>query len=87
LRYVPELIDVVAHDSGNFWVDVDEESVGYHQFGWTEKEIRWLAIEWRAAQEIFRRSDLAMGWLERKSQRLGEVIELWNRCVTKAEDI
>lgn len=87
MRCVPELIDVVAHDSGNFWVDVDEESVGYHQFSWTEKEVRWLAREWRAAQEVFRRSNLAMGWLERKPQRLAAVIELWNHCVTKAEEV
>ena len=82
---VPDLIDVVGHDSGNFWVDVDEEQLGYEQVSWSEKAVRALAREWHAAQQIFRRQARAMDWLEQRPARIAQVVELWNACVSQRQ--
>ncbi len=85
MAYVPPAMDVVAHDTGNLWLDISYEDAVDH-YTWDRQDIDALTVEWQAAQAIMDKADRALEWLERDPRELGRVVSFWNRCMEVRQD-
>lgn len=61
---LPDLLAMLAHDSGNWWLDMGElammETGGYPP--WTAENVAWLAAEWQEAQPALARVNRLLDW-------------------------
>jgi hypothetical protein len=66
LDALPDLIEMLAHNTGNWWLDTGEmalaESGGHPP--WTAENVAWLAAEWQAAQPVAERVQRLLDWQE-----------------------
>jgi hypothetical protein len=64
LDALPDLIEMLGHHSGNFWLDVGEialaESDGYPL--WDREEVEWLTQEWQKAKPALERVNRLLDW-------------------------
>lgn len=64
LAALPDLIQMLAHETGNPWLDVGEltlsEGDGYPT--WEAETVAWLTTEWQNAQPILDRVDALLDW-------------------------
>lgn len=64
LAALPDLIQMLEHDTGNVWLDVGEMSLaeggGYPH--WSLEQVTGLAEEWRKADPIFTRIQRLLAW-------------------------
>lgn len=64
LNALPDLIEMLDHNSGNAWLDVGEyalaEGGGYPQ--WTAEDVAWLAEKWQEAKPVMERVDCLLDW-------------------------
>lgn len=79
-RDVPLAFDVVAHSTGNFWLDIDEDNVGYERIEWDVDAVEYLAAEWRKAKPLLARYERVLAWLNHKPGALAALVRLWNRA-------
>lgn len=79
---LPDALNVIAHDTGNFLLDVCPET--YEPIPWTLENVRQLAIEWKRANRIMARFGLVVDWLRDNPPGLAPVVETWNRCIEQA---
>ncbi len=82
LSGVPQLLDLIYHNTGNFWLDYDPE-LWYppEASEWTIENIDALAAEWRAAEPILEAGIQTLDRLVKQPEGLVEIIECWNRAV------
>ena len=83
LAHVPLALDVIAHATGNFWLDLDENSLGNDRFEWDVSSLDFLASEWRQAQPLIQQYEQSLAWLEAHRSALATLIRLWNRAVER----
>jgi len=73
LNGLPDAVRVVAHDTGNDWIDMTWEEAGGSSVEWTVKTLAYLADEWKKAQTIFGRVRPVYRWVENNAARLERV--------------
>ncbi len=82
---VPPALDVLAHATGNFWLDLDENTLGYEWFEWDVPSLDYLAREWKHAQPLLKKYNAVLDWLEAQPRRLATIIRLWNRTAVRRD--
>jgi hypothetical protein len=79
LSGVPQMMDLLFHNTGNFWLDFDPELVyASEAMEWTVENMDWFATEWRAAEPILDVGTETLNWLAKHPELLVDVIECWN---------
>ncbi len=78
---VPTVIDVVSRDTGNFWLDYDDEMMFSAGLSWTIETMDALAAEWQEAQPMIERFNRALDWLQQNPEQLAQIVAFWNRSV------
>ncbi len=76
---LPDALNVIAHDTGNFMLDICPET--YEPIPWSLENVRQLAVEWKRAEKIWKRFGRVVDWLRDNPLNLTQVVEVWNRCV------
>jgi hypothetical protein len=73
LGALPDLIEMLDHSTGNWWLDVGELSLadggGYPP--WNKEDMEWLAEEWRKAEPILERIHRLLNWQNNSPEELG----------------
>jgi hypothetical protein len=74
LAGLPDLLQMLDHDTGNIWLDVGElglaEGGGYPE--WSRENVEWLAAEWEQASPVL---DRVMGLLTWKNESEAAITE------------
>jgi hypothetical protein len=78
---VPDVFQVIAHATHNFWLDTTDEMLSAYFLGWTQDNVVWLVDEWREAKAILERFGVVVDWLLDEPQHFAEIICYWNECV------
>jgi hypothetical protein len=78
---VPTVIEVVGRDTGNFWLDFDDEMMASAGLSWTIETMDALAAEWQEAQPIIQRFNRALDWLQQNPEQLAQIVAFWNRSM------
>ena len=79
-RHLPLSLDIVAHATGNFWLDLDENNAGYERVEWDVAAVDYLAAEWRKARPLLKRFERVLDWLDHDARALATLVRLWNRA-------
>jgi hypothetical protein len=74
LAGLPDLLQMLDHDTGNIWLDLGEASLaeggGYPE--WSRENVEWLAAEWEQASPVL---DRVMGLLTWKNESEAAITE------------
>lgn len=74
LAALPDLIQMLAHDTGNPWLDFGElalgEGDGYPS--WEPETVAWLTTEWQKAQPVLDRVDALLDWSNDSPESIAE---------------
>lgn len=74
-------LDMLAHDSGNVWLDATSE-MPPDNYAWTASTLLSLASDYRLARKLAEQTSRLLTWLEADPvAHFQEVVTLWNRCV------
>jgi hypothetical protein len=77
----PLLFQLAAHDTGNLFLDTTWEYC-WEEFPWGEKEMQYLAKEWRKAQSIFAQLKPLLDRIDKHPRYwLRRLVKLWNAAV------
>ncbi len=79
VKYLPDALNVIAHDTNNFLLDTCPET--YEPIPWSLENVRQLAIEWKRAEKIWARFGWVVDWLRDNPLNLTQVVEVWNRSI------
>ena len=73
LHALPDLIEMLDHNTGNVWLDVGELSLmeggGYPS--WSQEELAWLTETWREAQPVWARVRCLLDWQNGSAEEIG----------------
>ena len=87
---VAAMFEYVYHSTGNWFLDLDNETLwssGDPNIEWEADLVEWYAREWRAAEEIFDQlSDFDIRMSENKSFRF-EVVDFIGEIIERVRDI
>ena len=73
------LLQFVSHNTENLWFDADQE-VEIQDFEWNEEDIRYLAKEWRRAQQFMQKLDPLLNRMEKHPRYwLAQLVRVWKR--------
>ena len=82
LSGVPQLMDLIYHSTGNFWLDFDPELYYPPEaLEWTIENVDVLAEEWRAAEPILKAGTETLTWLVERPEFVKDAVECWNLAV------
>ncbi len=77
----PLLLDLVALDTGNVWLDSNWEHT-WEEYPWDETAFEYLKKEWRTAQRIFAQLDPLLERMDKRPRYwLTRLVKLWNSAV------
>jgi hypothetical protein len=77
----PLLIQLVAHDTGNLFLDTTWEYC-WEEYPWGEKEMQYLTKEWRKAQSIFVQLKPLLDRIDKHPRDwLRRLVKLWNAAL------
>ncbi len=77
----PLLLDLVALDTGNVWLDSNWEHA-WEEYPWDETAFEYLKKEWRKAQRIFAQLDPLLERMDKHPRYwLAQLVKLWNNAV------
>ncbi len=80
-RSLPLLVRFVSHNTGNLWLDADQDCE-IQDFAWKVEDIRYLTKEWRQAQRFMQKLDRLVERMEKHPRYwLALLIRLWNACI------
>jgi hypothetical protein len=79
LSTLPLALEMLAHDTGNIWLDPSDE-MPVMDAEWCVPDIDVLAREYQEAQQMLRQADQVLDWLEASPTHFGKVITLWNHA-------
>jgi hypothetical protein len=74
LAALPDLIQMLDHNTGNAWLDVGEMSLaeggGYPE--WSRENVEWLAEEWRQARPVLDGVLALLNWKNENDEAVAE---------------
>ncbi len=76
---LPLALDMLAHDTGNIWLDPSDE-MPVMDAEWCVQDIDLLTREYQEAQQILSQIDQVLDWIEASPAHFGKVITLWNHA-------
>lgn len=77
----PLLLELVALDTGNLWLDTTWDT-SWEEYPWEEKAIEYLKKEWRKAQHIFAQLDPLLERMDKHPRYwLTRLVKLWNGAI------
>ncbi|CAG0941138.1 hypothetical protein ANRL1_00400 [Anaerolineae bacterium] len=77
----PLLLELVALDTGNLWLDASWDT-SWDEYPWEEKAIEYLKNEWRKAQRIFAQLDPLLDRMDKHPRYwLTRLVKLWNGAI------
>jgi len=79
------LLEFVALDTGNVWLDTNWEGC-WDQYGWEEAAMEYLRKEWRKAQRIFEQLNPLLDLMDKHPRYwLKRLVTLWNSAIKVPE--
>ncbi|MFZ1398477.1 MAG: hypothetical protein WAS33_16355 [Candidatus Promineifilaceae bacterium] len=89
LAALPDLLQMLAHETGNPWLDVGEltlsEGDGYPT--WEAETVAWLTTEWQKAQPVLDRVDALLDWSNDSPERIAEKLTAVRQALLAAYDL
>lgn len=77
----PLLLELVALDTGNVWLDTNWECC-WEEYPWEEKAMEYLKKEWRKAQHIFTQLNPLLDQMDKHPRYwLKRLVMLWNSAI------
>jgi hypothetical protein len=81
----PLLLDLVALNTGNLWLDQNWECC-CDDYPWEEMAVECLKKEWRKAQRIFAQLDPLLDHMDKHPRYwLRRLVKLWNSALKSAQ--
>jgi hypothetical protein len=85
VRQFPLLIELVAHDTGNLWLDASFDC-DWESFEWEEATMNYLTREWRRARDLIAQINLALERMDAHPRYyLTRLVRLWNRAINRKD--
>jgi len=77
----PLLLELVALDTGNLWLDTSWDA-SWEEYPWEEEAIEYLKKEWQEAQRIFAQLDPLLDRMDKHPRYwLTRLVKLWNAAI------
>ncbi len=77
----PLLLDLVALDTGNVWLDSNWEHT-WEEYPWDEAAFEYLKKQWRKAKRIYAQLDPLLERMDKRPRYwLARLVKLWNSAV------
>jgi hypothetical protein len=77
----PLLLELVALDTGNMWLDTNWECA-WEEYPWEETAMEYLRKEWRKAQHIFAQLNPLLDQMDKHPRYwLKRLVMLWNNAI------
>jgi hypothetical protein len=77
----PLLLELVALDTGNVWLDTNWECC-WEEYPWEETAMEYLKKEWRKAQRIFAQLNPLLDQMDKHPRYwLKRLVKLWNSAI------
>ena len=74
LAGLPDLLQMLDHDTGNIWLDLGEASLaeggGYPE--WSQENVEWLVAEWEQASPVLDRVMTLLTWKNESEAAISE---------------
>lgn len=81
VRQFPLLVELVAHDTGNLWLDTSFDC-DWELFEWEEAAMNHLAREWQRACDLIAQINCALDRINAHPRYyLTRLVRLWNRAI------
>lgn len=81
IRQFPLLVELVAHDTGNLWLDYSFD-YEWELFEWEEAALNYLTREWQRARELIAQINRALERIDAHPRYyLTRLVRLWNRAI------
>jgi hypothetical protein len=86
VRQLPLLVELVAHDTGNLWLDYSFD-YDWESFEWEEAALNYLTREWQRARDLIAQINRALERIEAHPRYyLTRLVRLWNRANKSANN-
>jgi len=85
VRQFPLLVELVAHDTGNLWLDTSFDCE-WEPFAWEEAALNYLTREWQRARDLIAQINRALERMDAHPRYyLARLVRLWNRAVKRKD--
>jgi hypothetical protein len=85
VRQFPLLVELVAHDTGNLWLDYSFD-YDWESFEWEEAALNYLTREWQRARDLIAQINRALERMDAHPRYyLTRLVRLWNRAVRRKD--
>ncbi len=88
LAALPDLIQMLDHNTGNAWLDVGEISLaeggGYPE--WSRENVEWLAEEWRHARPTLDGVLSLLNWKNEGAEAVAEKLSAARDALVAAQE-
>jgi hypothetical protein len=81
LGFLPNMLEVILHSTGNMWVDITVEQVEETQIEWTIPAVQKLSAEFKRAQPILRQYSMLDRWAAEDEKRIQQVVALLKQAL------
>lgn len=82
----PLLVELVAHDTGNLWLDISFDC-NWESFAWEEASLNYLSREWQRARDLIARINRALEQIDAHPRYyLTWLVRLWNRAIRRKDE-
>lgn len=78
LSILPLLISFLDKDTGNPWIDYNDEL--HIEYEWNIKNLELLTEQWHECEDTFSKISSLDEWLESSHKNIHKLVDLWQEC-------